>query len=609
MSQSTPITKAASKGTALKKYSYKRMFHFLKEYMWPYKGSFLVSALLSSVSSAFGLYPAFAFAVILNYITTYTPGTSLEPLYIIFGIWIINTIVVPLANFSSRYIGFRAANQVAIDAQLKAIEHLSRIDIAWHENENTGSKIARIQRGAKSIVDLIRIWLGTIIDVVINFIGALFIISRFDGLLAILLVVYLVIYYVITTLTRLQAVKAVRYVNIEEEKFTGFISEIVANIRSVKVMGMADQIIKYAHVVSLELIKQIKRRIFWFQSGGGLRVAWEGAGRILMIIFILWGIMNGRYEVGFLVLAYGYFNTISRSTSNLSEVTQDIATANANVGRLIDILDEPITIDKEENKVDFPKDWDGIHIKNLAFTYGDNIVLNGISLDIKKGEKVGIVGLSGAGKTTLFKLLLKEYENYSGGILIGNTSLKDVRKSSYVTYIATVLQDTEVFNLSLRENIVLSNSAQIDNIDLLERSLSISHVQDYVSKLQKGVETIIGEKGVKLSGGERQRLGIARAIFKQPEILFLDEATSHLDVESEQKIQDSLQMFFKDVTAVVIAHRLSTIREMDRIIVIDNGKILEEGSHDELLQKEGSLYKKLWNMQAGGFLQEPDKQP
>jgi ATP-binding cassette subfamily B protein len=295
-------------------------------------------------------------------------------------------------------------------------------------------------------------------------------------------------------------------------------------------------------------------------------------------------------------LFYGYFGALTGSIGNFSDVAQEVATYKANIGRLTEMLDEPITIDNEKDKVQFPPVWQFITIKNLSFTYGDTPVLRSIDLEIKKGEKVGIVGLSGAGKSTLFKLLLKEYENYEGEIFIGEIPLKTIKKSSYVEHMAAVLQETEVFNMSLKQNITLANSNAADNEILFDQALDIAHVKDFLPKLKDGVETRIGEKGVKLSGGERQRLGIARAVFKQPEILFLDEATSHLDIESEQKIQDSLKKFFKNVTAVVIAHRLSTVKEMDRIIVIEGGKIIEEGTFEKLYANDGR-FRDFWDKQ------------
>jgi subfamily B ATP-binding cassette protein MsbA len=195
----------------------------------------------------------------------------------------------------------------------------------------------------------------------------------------------------------------------------------------------------------------------------------------------------------------------------------------------------------------------------------------------------------------LLKLLLKENENYEGEILFDNLSLKKIKKKSYLRHAGVVLQDTEVFNFTLRDNITIASPKNRKKEDLVN-ALEIAHVDDFAHKLPRGLDTFIGEKGIKLSGGERQRLGIARAVYKQPELLFLDEATSHLDLESEEKIKDSLHRVFQKVTAVVIAHRLTTIREMDKILVIEKGKIIESGSFDELYTSKGRLYE-LWEKQ------------
>jgi ABC-type multidrug transport system fused ATPase/permease subunit len=577
-------------------YTYSRLFLHLKQFLWPYKVRLVIATLLSALGSAVWLYNAYAFAQIVNFVIKYQQGQSLQPLYNIIALWIVSVIIRYTANFSSKLIGINTAEQAAIDAEMLAVKHLSHLDIAWHEKENAGNKMKRIQRGSKSFIDLIRLWLGSVVDLFVNIFGAFFIILQFDRTLAGFLVIYLIIYYFSARFTRKRGVQALQQANLKDEEITGLFFEVVSNIRTVKIMAMAKKVLENVHGKSLEYLERAHSRIFWFQSNGLIRGIWEGVGRILLIIFVIWGIFEGRYETGFLVLFYGYFNTLTRSIANLSDVALDVATAKANVGRLTEILDEKIVIDTEEGKVDFPGTWDFVKIKNLSFTYGDNIVLSGIDFEIKKGEKVGIVGLSGAGKSTIFKLLLKEYENYGGDILIGSTSLKTIKKSSYVEHIAAVLQDTEVFNMSLKDNIVFANSDEADNQELFERSLSIAHIKDFLPKLPQGIDTPIGEKGVRLSGGERQRLGIARAVFKQPEILFLDEATSHLDVESEQKIQDSLAKFFKNVTALVIAHRLSTIKEMNRIVVIEGGKIIETGTFDELYGQSGR-FREFWDKQ------------
>lgn len=577
-------------------YTYKRTIAFFVQFLKPYKGIVILSFLLSFIASISALYNAFALSQIIDFVFKYSKGDSLSEIYSIIYVWLLVIIIRYASIFYSRSSAVFIAERAAMDTEIFSVNHISKIDISWHEKENSGNKIKRIERASRSIVEMVRLWRGTVVDIIVNFLGIVFIIYQFDSMLVLFIVVYQVIYYFIASATRERGIKAMLEANIKDEVITGFWYEIASNIRSIKVLGMATKIIEYARDKSEEYLVDVKRRIFWFQLGGVSEGTFEAFTRIFFIIYIIWGIVNGRYEPSFLVLFYSYFNTLSNSVGQLSDVAQDTATAKSNIGRLTEILDEPILIDDEKNKIDFPSNWNSIKIKNLSFEYGKSKVLNNINIEIKKGEKLGIVGLSGAGKSTLFKLLLKEYENYEGSIMIGNVSLKDINKKSYVQHIAAVLQETEVFNMSLHKNITIANSDQMENKNLFERSLDIAHIKDFLSKLPSGEETLIGEKGIKLSGGERQRLGIARAVFKNPEILFLDEATSHLDVESERKIQDTLKIFFKDVTAVVIAHRLSTIREMDRIIVLENGQIIEEGTFDELHSRE-SRFKEFWDKQ------------
>ncbi len=288
-------------------------------------------------------------------------------------------------------------------------------------------------------------------------------------------------------------------------------------------------------------------------------------------------------RLSFLVLFVQYFIKIWENTEELARVTQDFMAAKVGVGRMMATLHEPLGIDDDTGKQAFPTNWESIEIRNIAFAY-------------REQHPVLHVGVSGAGKSTLFKLLLKEHEHYQGEITIGGVPLRTISRSSYFGHSAVVLQDTEVFNFSLKDNITLANPDHEHDEALLKQALETAHVTDFIHKLPQRLETSIGEKGVKLSGGEKQRVGIARAVFKQPEILFLDEATSHLDVESEEKIRDSLHKMFQKVTAIVIAHRLSTIKEMDRIVVLEKGKIVEQGSFEELYAKKGRFWE-LWEKQ------------
>lgn len=224
------------------------------------------------------------------------------------------------------------------------------------------------------------------------------------------------------------------------------------------------------------------------------------------------------------------------------------------------------------------------------------MTLKNVSFKIERGQKVGIVGISGAGKFTLFKLLLDLYEDYDGEVLLDDTPLKEINRQSYIDNLAVVLQDTELFDMSFRNNIEIASIGKPHGRELLSTVIKMAHLTDVVESLPNGVNTVVGEKGIKLSGGQRQRVGIARALYRQPDILLLDEATSHLDGHSEGEIQKAILESVNQFTAILIAHRLSTIKAMDKIVVLENGRVVEEGNFDTLIAKEGA-FAKMWRDQ------------
>jgi len=239
--------------------------------------------------------------------------------------------------------------------------------------------------------------------------------------------------------------------------------------------------------------------------------------------------------------------------------------------------------------------------KSVTFEYGDNKVFNEFDLNILPGQRVGLVGPSGAGKTTFVSLLLRQHDLSSGEILIDGQNIAEVTQDSLRENIAVVPQEPLLFHRSIRENIAYGKPDATDNEIMAVARLAKAH--EFIKDLAEGYDTLVGERGIKLSGGQKQRVAIARAMLKDAPILVLDEATSALDSESEVAIQQALHKLMEGKTVIAIAHRLSTLREMDRIIVLEGGKIVEDGSHDSLLQYDG-VYSRLWKHQAGGFLQD-----
>ena len=245
-----------------------------------------------------------------------------------------------------------------------------------------------------------------------------------------------------------------------------------------------------------------------------------------------------------------------------------------------------------------------IALKVVFFRYSEDpseAVFESLNLNIPAGQKIGLVGTSGAGKSTLASLLLRFYDIDKGKITIAGKDIAKLTQHSLRKHIAVIPQDTALFHRSLMENIRYGNLGASDE-DVIKAAKK-AHAHDFIKDLPDQYQTMVGERGVKLSGGQRQRIAIARAILKDAPILILDEATSALDSESEALIQDSLSKLMKGKTVIAIAHRLSTIAKLDRLLVMQKGKIIEDGTHNELLKKKG-YYARLWAMQSGGFLKE-----
>ncbi len=238
-----------------------------------------------------------------------------------------------------------------------------------------------------------------------------------------------------------------------------------------------------------------------------------------------------------------------------------------------------------------------VEFRNVNFAYNERRVLNGLNLKISAGEKIGVVGLSGAGKTTLVKSLIRYFDINTGDIFIDNNKITDILQESLRRHIAVIPQDISMFHRSIMENLRFANYDASE--EEVMSACKKAKIHDDILEMDNGYDSIVGERGVKVSGGQRQRIAIARAILKDAPILILDEATSSLDSKTESLIQESLNNLINDKTKTVIAiaHRLSTLKNMDRIVVMDQGKVIEEGSHDDLIERENSFYKKLWELQ------------
>jgi ABC-type multidrug transport system fused ATPase/permease subunit len=518
--------------------------------------------------------------------------TALLGFMFFYALSMINIIFIP---------EIRAYEKASRALTLHAINHVNSLSLDWHEAQGSGGKLQRIMTGRKAYQELCRHFRWDLLP----FLGNLFSIVVTFIIMDIPLIY--IPYYALFVITYIAASMYFarpffNLYNAFNDKFENLISgvyEFVTAIRTVKAFNLNHSILDKARHLEEEgqeaIIKTFSSNLlrwticnliaaFWLSL-----FAWFGFNKVLD-----GGMTPGTFTATFF-MAYN----IWLSAEVIANVWEKIYEHGNGLYRLTTTLCvQPKNLDIEPIISEFPKDWDAITFNNCTFSYGETADGQGVkNLDfvINRGEKIALVGPSGAGKSTLVKLLMKQTLPQDGAIELGTHNLNHIRSAHWLKQIGFVPQDVELFNMSIRDNIIL-NAHNIDEATyrgILDKAV----LTEFIDSLPESDETMVGERGIKLSGGQRQRLGIARALARTPQLIILDEATSSLDSLSESKIQKAIENAFTDHTMVIIAHRLSTIRHVNRIIVMDEGRVVESGRFDELLNANG-LFAKLWEIQS-----------
>ena len=382
----------------------------------------------------------------------------------------------------------------------------------------------------------------------------------------------------------------------EQGEFLSLLEETLGGIKIIKAFGAENTFVKK--------FKQSTGRFFDFSNKllnrQNLASPVSEFLGIMVISVLLWyggkmvlvdQTLHGAIFISYLGLAYN----ILTPAKGISKAYYSVKKGDAAALRILEILEAKDEMKDVQNAIDIKSLEKGIKFDNVSFSYNNTPVLENFSLEIKKGQTVALVGPSGSGKTTLANLLNRFYDIDKGSLTLDETPINIVKKKSLYRLTGMVTQDSILFNDSVRNNIALGNPNA--TIDQIKEAAKVANATEFIEKLEQGYDSIIGEGGNKLSGGQKQRLSIARAILKDPEILILDEATSALDTGSEKMVQAALENLMKNRTSLVIAHRLSTIQKADLIVVLNQGKIVETGTHKELLAKK-SVYKNLVELQT-----------
>ena len=490
------------------------------------------------------------------------------------------------------------------DLYAQCFSKLTNQTLFFHSNKFGGSLVSQTNKlvgAAESFWDTI-IW--SVLPLVVSLVGSIIVLSTLLWQYALFLLIFSIVFSIVVYYGSKPMAKLTKKEAKSSNKLNGQLADAISNVLAVKSSGAeATEQKFFAKTVSS-----------WRNSSldvmrGFLKVSTVYSSinmviKIGAIAFAVYAAQNNLVSVASVYLIITYTGSVAHELWNMNGIMRNYNRIIGNANDMVEILQTPTTlIDKSDSKLEIANGE--ISMDKITFTHDEgqgDTLFHDFSLDIKPGEKIGLVGASGSGKTTLTKLLLRFADIDSGKITIDGQDISEVTQASLRAKIAYVPQEPLLFHRSVRENIAYGRPDATDAE--IEEAAKKAGAYDFIVGLKDGFDTMVGERGIKLSGGQRQRVAIARAILKDAPILVLDEATSALDSESEALIQKSLETLMKNRTSIVIAHRLSTIAKLDRIIVLKNGKIVEDGSHDELINKKRGVYAKLWARQSGGFIEE-----
>ncbi|HCW8933198.1 TPA: SAV1866 family putative multidrug efflux ABC transporter [Staphylococcus aureus] len=574
----------------------KRYLQFVKPYKYRIFATIIVGIIKFGIPMLIPLLIKYAIDGVINN-HALTTDEKVHHLTIAIGIALfIFVIVRPPIEFIRQYLAQWTSNKILYDIRKKLYNHLQALSARFYANNQVGQVISRVINDVEQTKDfiltgLMNIWLDCITIII-----ALSIMFFLDVKLT-LAALFIFPFYILTVYVffgRLRKLTRERSQALAEVQ--GFLHERVQGISVVKSFAIEDNEAKNFDKKNTNFLTRALKHTRWNAYSFAAINTVTDIGPIIVIGVGAYLAISGSITVGTLAAFVGYlellFGPLRRLVASFTTLTQSFAS----MDRVFQLIDEDYDIKNGVGAQPIEIKRGRIDIDHVSFQYNDNEapILKDINLSIEKGETVAFVGMSGGGKSTLINLIPRFYDVTSGQILIDGHNIKDFLTGSLRNQIGLVQQDNILFSDTVKENILLGRPTATDE-EVVEAA-KMANAHDFIMNLPQGYDTEVGERGVKLSGGQKQRLSIARIFLNNPPILILDEATSALDLESESIIQEALDVLSKDRTTLIVAHRLSTITHADKIVVIENGHIVETGTHRELIAKQGA-YEHLYSIQ------------
>ncbi len=485
---------------------------------------------------------------------------------------------------------------------INAEKKMLYLPLNFHEKENTGNKISKIQRGVDKVVNFLCAIFWDICPTIIQVILTTIILFVVDFRFGIIFLFFLPLFILLTLKGNKKVYVYRKKRHDEYEKSSGQMAQSIININTVKSFVQEkremDEFVKVRKSIKNNFFTEFAT-ILKYNWSRGLIV---NVGRVVVLFFGIYLVSTNEITVGSLVFIVTISEKAFSSLFRISRLYDKIMESSEAIDRLYLLDKEKSNIINKKNGIKPKKIIGQIKFSNVNFAYDKNErkALRNINLKINSDCITALVGPSGGGKTTLARMIYRHYDPQEGGVFLDDKNLKDYDLYTFRRFISIVPQEVDIFNASISDNIAYAKP--YSSIEEIKSAAKIANAEEFIEKMPKKYKTKVGERGIKLSGGQRQRIGIARAILANPRILIFDEATSSLDSYSEKLIQDAMDKISRGRTVILIAHRLSTIKKADKIIVLENGKVAEQGSHYELSKINGGLYSKLLKLQEVGHV-------